>query len=153
MSMKALFISFFRQRKANASRQARLQPGAQLRRITLSAAARWSFAARVAASLALTIAAATAATAAADDAAQQAQGRKLFTQLSVPACGLCHTLKAAETEGAVGPVLDELKPTAARVAKALRDGIGQMPSYKGKLNDEQINAIAAFVATASGAGN
>ena len=88
---------------------------------------------------------------AADDAAQQALGRKLFTQLSVPACALCHTLKAAEAEGAVGPVLDELKPTAARVAKALRDGIGQMPSYKGKLSDEQINAIAAFVATATDA--
>jgi len=90
---------------------------------------------------------------AADDAAQQVLGRKLFTQLSVPACALCHTLKAAEAEGAVGPVLDELKPTAARVAKALRDGIGQMPSYKGKLSDEQINALAAFVATATGAGN
>lgn len=88
---------------------------------------------------------------AADDAAQQALGRKLFTQLAVPACGLCHALKAADTEGAVGPVLDELKPNAARVAKALRDGIGQMPSYKGKLSDEQINAIAAFVATATGA--
>ena len=61
--------------------------------------------------------------------------------------------KRPTLKGAVGPVLDELKPNAARVAKALRDGIGQMASYKGKLSDEQINAIAAFVATATGAPN
>ncbi len=87
----------------------------------------------------------------ADDDAQFALGRKLFTQEAVPACAVCHTLQAAGAEGAIGPVLDELKPEAARVAKALRDGIGQMPSYKDKLSEAEIAALAHFVSKASGA--
>ena len=85
---------------------------------------------------------------AADDKTQLeqfAKGKKLFTQGTAPACAVCHTLLAAGAEGAVGPVLDELKPDAARVAKALRNGLGQMPSYKDKLSDDEIAALARFV--------
>jgi mono/diheme cytochrome c family protein len=64
---------------------------------------------------------------------------------------VCHTLKDAGSEGAVGPVLDELKPDAARVANALRNGLGNMPSYKAVLSDAQIKALAQYVAKASGA--
>ena len=53
---------------------------------------------------------------AADDAAQLQQGKVLFGQGAVPACALCHALKDAGAEGAVGPSLDELKPDAKRVA-------------------------------------
>lgn len=87
---------------------------------------------------------------AADDAAQLSLGKKLFMQGVSPSCAVCHTLQAAGAEGAVGPVLDELKPDAARVAKALRDGLGQMPSYKGKLSDVEIAALARYVSKASG---
>lgn len=87
---------------------------------------------------------------AADDAALFAQGKKLFMQGAVPSCSVCHTLQAAGSEGAVGPVLDELKPDAARVAKALRDGIGQMPSFRDKLTDDEMAALAHFVSKASG---
>lgn len=87
---------------------------------------------------------------AADDAAQLAQGKLLFTT-ALPACAACHTLKDAGSEGAVGPVLDELKPVSSRVTKALRDGLGNMPSYKGKLTDEQIAALAYYVSRATGA--
>lgn len=87
---------------------------------------------------------------AADDAAQLVLGKKLFMQGAVPSCAVCHTLQAAGAAGAIGPVLDELKPDAARVAKALRDGIGQMPSYRGKLTDDEMSALARFVAQASG---
>lgn len=90
---------------------------------------------------------------AADGAAQMALGKKLFTSLAVPACALCHTLKDAGAEGAVGPVFDELKPDAARVAKALRDGLGSMPSYKASLSEVQITALAHYVSKASGAAN
>lgn len=90
---------------------------------------------------------------AADDAAQMALGKKLFTTLAVPACALCHTLKDAGAEGAVGPIFDELKPDAARVAKALRDGLGSMPSYKASLSEVQITALARYVSKASGAAN
>jgi cytochrome c6 len=76
-------------------------------------------------------------------------GKRLFTKTAVPACALCHTLKDAGSEGAVGPVLDEIKPDAARVAKALRDGLGNMPAFK-TLTEAEIKALARYVAMASG---
>nr|WP_265290052.1 cytochrome c [Verminephrobacter eiseniae] len=88
---------------------------------------------------------------AADEAARLAQGKALFAQGTVPACALCHTLRDAGTEGAIGPSLDEIKPDARRVAKALRNGLGQMPSYDGRLTDEQIAALALYVSKVSGA--
>jgi cytochrome c6 len=87
---------------------------------------------------------------AAEDAAKMALGKKLFTT-ATPACALCHTLKDAGAEGAVGPVLDELKPDANRVSKALRDGLGAMPSFKASLSEAEIAALAYYVARASGA--
>ena len=91
-----------------------------------------------------------ASAAQADDTAQFAQGRKLFTESAVPACALCHTLKEAGSSGAVGPVLDEIKPDAGRVARALRDGLGQMPAYGKALTEAQIAALALYVSKASG---
>ena len=82
--------------------------------------------------------------------AELALGKKLFTTSAVPACALCHTLQDAGALGAVGPVLDELKPDAARVAKALRDGLGNMPAFK-TLTEAEIKALARYVSTASGA--
>ena len=87
---------------------------------------------------------------AADDAATLATGKALFTTGATPPCALCHTLKDAGTAGAVGPVLDELQPDADRVAAALRNGIGAMPSYKATLKEDQILALARYVAKASG---
>ena len=87
---------------------------------------------------------------AADDAATLAAGKALFTAGATPPCALCHTLKDAGTAGAVGPVLDELQPDADRVAAALRNGIGAMPSYKATLKEDQILALARYVAKASG---
>lgn len=87
---------------------------------------------------------------AADDASQLALGRKLFTQTATPACALCHTLRDAGSEGAVGPNLDELKPDAGRVATAVRNGLGAMPSFSGTLSEEQILALARYVSRVSG---
>jgi cytochrome c6 len=75
------------------------------------------------------------------------EGRKLFISV-VPACALCHTLKDAGATGAVGPSLDELKPDAARVEKALRNGIGQMPAFT-QLTDAQIQTLARYVEKAT----
>ncbi|WP_199724841.1 c-type cytochrome [Noviherbaspirillum saxi] len=77
-------------------------------------------------------------------------GRKLFNQTAVPACAVCHALDHAGAQGAIGPNLDELRPDASRVEKALRNGIGQMPAFKG-LSEEQIGTLAKYVATATGA--
>jgi sulfite dehydrogenase len=85
------------------------------------------------------------------DAAETALARALFTKGAVPPCGLCHTLKDAGTAGAVGPILDELQPDAARVVAALKNGIGAMPSYKATLSDAQMQALGRYVAKASGA--
>lgn len=100
---------------------------------------------------AVCLAAGVPATAAADAAAQLSLGKRLFTQGATPACAVCHTLRDAEAEGAVGPVLDDLKPDAARVLKALRNGIGQMPPYRATLSDAQMQALAAYVSKATGA--
>jgi len=92
----------------------------------------------------------TTGAAADPDVARLAMGRALFTQVAKPPCAVCHTLAHAETGGAVGPVLDELKPDAARVAKAMRNGIGAMPSYSAVLSAEQIDTVAFYVSTVSG---
>jgi len=76
-------------------------------------------------------------------------GKSLFLK-AVPACSICHTLNDAQSEGAVGPVLDEIKPNAQRVVKAVRNGLGNMPSYGAKLSDSQIEALARYVSKASG---
>ena len=83
----------------------------------------------------------------ADDLMQQ--GKKLFLSGAMPACAVCHTLADAGSAGEIGPVLDELKPDAARVEKAVRNGLGIMPANK-NLTDEQIRLLAQYVATASG---
>jgi mono/diheme cytochrome c family protein len=44
----------------------------------------------------------------------------------------------------------ELKPDAERVAKAIRNGIGQMPAFS-TLTEQQIQAISQYVARATGA--
>ncbi|WP_151633129.1 SorU family sulfite dehydrogenase c-type cytochrome subunit [Noviherbaspirillum aerium] len=75
-------------------------------------------------------------------------GRQLFNQAAVPACALCHTLKDANAAGEIGPNLDELKPDASRVEKAVRNGIGQMPPFK-DLSDAQIKALGEYVAAAT----
>ena len=77
-------------------------------------------------------------------------GRRLFIKDATPPCALCHTLADAGATANVGPSLDELKPDAQRVTQAVKAGIGAMPAYT-QLSAEQIQAIARYVARASGA--
>lgn len=86
-----------------------------------------------------------------EEVRQMARGKELFTGGVSPACALCHTLAAAGSEGQVGPILDELKPDAQRVLKVLRSGQGVMPSFAGKLSDDDMQAVARFVSVSSGA--
>ena len=78
----------------------------------------------------------------------QDEGRKLFNGGVTPSCAICHTLKDAGAAGEIGPSLDELKPDAARVAKALRTGIGQMPAFP-QLTDAQVQALARYIEQAT----
>ena len=82
-------------------------------------------------------------------AADNDPGRQLFVKEATPPCSICHSLVDAGASGAIGPSLDELKPDAARVVKALKTGIGQMPAYP-QLTEEQVQALARYVARASG---
>lgn len=84
---------------------------------------------------------------AAGAAQAEEEGRKLFTAVT-PACALCHTLKDAGASGSVGPSLDELKPDRARVAQALKNGIGQMPAFT-QLTEAQVQALARYVEQAA----
>ncbi|MEO6032201.1 MAG: cytochrome c [Burkholderiaceae bacterium] len=76
-------------------------------------------------------------------------GKLLFNQTAVPACAVCHTLKHAGATGAIGPILDELKPDETRVEKAIRNGVGVMPSYRDSLSEAQIKLLSAYVAKAA----
>lgn len=84
-------------------------------------------------------------------AAEEPQGRRVFTEVAAPSCAVCHTLAAAGAGGEIGPSLDALKPSAARVRKAVREGLNAMPAYEDTLTDAQIEAVARYVAEAAGA--
>lgn len=53
--------------------------------------------------------------------------------------------------GEIGPNLDELKPSAERIARAVKQGVGVMPGYSETLTAEQIAKIVSYVARATGA--
>jgi mono/diheme cytochrome c family protein len=71
-----------------------------------------------------------------------AAGEKVFASAG---CGGCHTLKAANSSGNVGPNLDDAKPGMALVIDRVTNGKGVMPSFKGQLDDKQIADVAAYV--------
>jgi mono/diheme cytochrome c family protein len=67
-------------------------------------------------------------------------------------CAGCHTLKAANATGTVGPDLDALKPSESAVAQQVTNGGGVMPSFKDKLTPAQIEAVAKYVSSAAAGG-
>ena len=69
-------------------------------------------------------------------------------KLFADTCGGCHTLKAAGTEGQVGPNLDELKPDAALVKKAIAEGPSVMP--ENLLQGADADSVATYVADNAG---
>jgi sulfite dehydrogenase len=85
----------------------------------------------------------------APDANKLALGKRVFTQIATPPCGACHTLQDAGTTGTIGAHLEEIQPDAQRVARAVRNGLGIMPPFSGKLTEEQIEAVALYVSIAS----
>ena len=73
-------------------------------------------------------------------------------------CGACHTLKAAGTQGQIGPVLDKVPLTQALLIKAITNGgssimtkaqiakyTTQMTPYKGVLSATQIKQVAEYL--------
>src|SRR5690554_7788479 len=83
------------------------------------------------------------------DAAKVQKGEAVFMTEAVPACAVCHTLKKTGAAGPIGPDLDALKPSYEQVRAALRDGVGVMPSFEGLLDEEALDAVAAYVVHAT----
>ena len=73
-------------------------------------------------------------------------GRSVFAQN----CASCHTLADADADGKVGPNLDQAAPDAALVQERVTNGQGGMPAFDGTLEDDEIEAVAAYVADATG---
>jgi mono/diheme cytochrome c family protein len=61
-------------------------------------------------------------------------------------CASCHTLAAASATGTVGPSLDQSTLNMAAIERQIRRGGGGMPAFEGTLTDEQIKALAKYVA-------
>ncbi|MFN8122188.1 MAG: cytochrome c [Thermoleophilia bacterium] len=88
----------------------------------------------------------TAATAPSGGAGDAAAGKAVFTAN----CSGCHTLADAGATGQVGPNLDDLTPDEATVQRQVINGGGPMPAFQGKLTDQQIADVAAYVSSAAG---
>ena len=65
-------------------------------------------------------------------------------------CGSCHTLEAAGASGTIGPNLDESQPDRGLVIDRVTNGKGAMPSFSDSLSEQQIAAVADYVASSSG---
>jgi mono/diheme cytochrome c family protein len=76
------------------------------------------------------------------DNAPAADGKAVFSDT----CGGCHTLSAAGTSGTVGPNLDGVSLDAAAIEDIVRNGRGGMPAQGDKLSDDEVKAVAEFVA-------
>ncbi len=60
-------------------------------------------------------------------------------------CGVCHILQAADSQGNIGPNLDELRPQINQIVYVVTNGIGLMQAWEGILTTEEIEAVAYYV--------
>jgi mono/diheme cytochrome c family protein len=68
-------------------------------------------------------------------------------------CGGCHTFKAADSIGTVGPNLDQAVAGGLKLAKIITqvtNGGGPMPSFKDKLTPAQMQALAQYILSNAG---
>jgi mono/diheme cytochrome c family protein len=83
-----------------------------------------------------------------DLSAAEASGRSTFAKY----CSTCHTLKASNAVGKVGPNLDVLHPPKALVLDAIKNGRargqGQMPPRV--VDGQDAQDVAAYVAAVAG---
>ncbi len=76
-------------------------------------------------------------------------GKRLF---AASGCAGCHTFKAADSTGTVGPDLDNAAASPGRVLLQLRKPGGVMPSFAQKLSEDEKADIAAFVGAGAASG-
>jgi mono/diheme cytochrome c family protein len=76
---------------------------------------------------------------------RSAAPRELFAST----CGMCHSLRAARVSGMIGPDLDAVRPSAARVRRAIRNGSLDGVMRPGLLGGDDAHRVAVYVARAS----
>ena len=78
-------------------------------------------------------------------------GEQIFTAAG---CAACHTLAKANATGNIGPSLDDLSESEDFVSESIldpdaevADGFqsGVMPSYEGRLTEEQVQALVEYL--------
>ena len=72
------------------------------------------------------------------------RGKEVYLKETMPQCGVCHALEDAGTNGAIGPKLDDLKPSLEQIKNAVSKGLGAMPAQK-QLSETQLNALAQYI--------
>ncbi len=75
-------------------------------------------------------------------------GKEVF--LGASSCGGCHALAGAGATGAVGPSLDETKPSYELALDRVTNGQGGMPSFSATLTEQQLADVAAYISSAAG---
>jgi cytochrome c6 len=76
-----------------------------------------------------------------------AAGEAIFTSAG---CGSCHALADAGSTGAVGPNLDDAKPSYELTVTRVTEGAAPMPAFKDSLSAQQIADVAQYVVTSTG---
>ncbi|MEC8494452.1 MAG: cytochrome c [Planctomycetota bacterium] len=79
-----------------------------------------------------------------------ARGRVLLLNKSTPRCSTCHMLRDAGAGKMIGPNLDTHPLDHAKVLRALKQGVGAMPTQSGILSDQEMSDIATYVVEAAG---
>ena len=85
------------------------------------------------------------------DEEKMAKGLEIFNETA--ACAACHILKAAGSEGNIGPNLDTVSNlTIESVKDIVTNGLGVMPAFGegGILTKEEIDIVSFYVVNSAG---
>ena len=79
------------------------------------------------------------------DEAMMKKGLEIFNETA--GCAACHVLKAAGSEGNIGPNLDTVTMTVESVKEMVIYGLGVMPAFGegGILTKEEIDIVSRYV--------
>ena len=83
------------------------------------------------------------------DDVKMIKGLEIFNETA--GCAGCHILKAAGSEGNIGPNLDTVNVTKEYVIEMVTWGLGVMPAYgeEGILTKEEIDIVSVYVANSA----
>ena len=78
------------------------------------------------------------------------KGLEIFNETA--ACAACHVLKAAGSNGNIGPNLDTVTMTVESVVEMVTYGLGVMPAFgEGEiLTKEEIEVVSKYVVNVAG---